>query len=134
MRRRRQADDPDPRPRIAKPRHRAAPIVPLNKCPPLLRRHRAAVRAQTLAAFAGDHLFVKLQQRHCIRPFHEAFYASMLSSKGFMKSSHVYLILLIGLLGAAPATRPSTSYISDEMSIEIADKGGANFTATIAMS
>src|SRR4051794_40471396 len=136
MRRRRQADDPDPRPRIAKAWDGPAPIVPLNKCPPLLRRHLTAIRAQSLATFARDHLFVKLKQRHCIRPSSTAFYASMLSSKGFMKSSHLSLViaLICSVCNAAPTTRPTKSYTSDEMSADITEQAGGSVSGNIKMS
>ncbi len=42
---RRQSHDPDPRRRVAKPRHRLPPILPLHKRPSLLLRHVSAVCA-----------------------------------------------------------------------------------------
>jgi hypothetical protein len=72
---------------------------------------------------------------HCIRPFGEAFYASMLSTEGFMKSSHVLLIvpLICSICHAAPTTLPSRSYVGDEMSIEITEQND-NITGSIKMS
>ena len=57
-----EADDPKPCIRIAEARHRLAPVIPVGEGASLRLRDLAAVRAQALAAIAGNHLLVQLPQ------------------------------------------------------------------------
>src|SRR5579885_953768 len=62
MRRRRQPDDEPARVRIAEPRHRPAPIVPIQKRAAFYARYFAAVRAQTRTKLARNHFLLENAQ------------------------------------------------------------------------
>src|SRR5882724_8167822 len=63
VRRRGQADDPDPRLRITKPRHGFSPVIPLDKRPAFFARDVATVFAQPRAPRTRDDLTMELYQR-----------------------------------------------------------------------
>src|SRR5438477_12066915 len=66
VRARSKPNDPDPRARIAKPRHGFAPVIPFDIRAAFLARHFLAILAQPVATVAGYHSLVQLTKRHRI--------------------------------------------------------------------